>query len=117
MFLSFSFCPTDNGPVHQVFKAGLEVRIEIGPTKNGQIQVPMNIEWVFEYNLILGQGSCLIRTENIDSAQVLDGIKLFDNHFFFGHDNGTLSQASCDNHWKHFRSQTHSYTEGKDACF
>ena len=50
------------------FEAGLEVRVEIGPTKDGQIQVPTNVEGVFEYDLILGQGSCLVGTEDINSA-------------------------------------------------
>lgn len=104
MFLSFSFCPTDNGPVHQVFKAGLEVRIEIGPT-NRQIQVPMNIEWVFEYNLILGQGSCLIVQRISIAPRSWMALSFLITTFSLAMIMEPLSQASCDNHWKHFRSQ------------
>ena len=41
----------------------------------------MDIKRILQNDFILGQGTCLICTQNIDSAKVLDGIEFFDDDF------------------------------------
>ena len=77
----------------------------------------MDIKRILQNDFILGQGTCLISTQNINSPKVLDGIEFFDNDFFFCHDDGALSKTRGNNHRQHFRSQTNPNAEGKDTRF
>ena len=77
----------------------------------------MDIKRILQNDFILGQGSCLICTQNIDSPKVLDRIEFFDDDFFLGHDDGAFGKTRRNNHRQHFRSQTNPNAEGKDACF
>ena len=77
----------------------------------------MDIKRILQNDFILGQGSCLICTQNIDSPKVLDRIEFFDDDFFFCHDDGAFGKTRRNNHRQHFRRQTDSNAKGKDTSF
>ena len=67
VFLSFSLSSANNGTVHKIFQASLEIRVKIGSPKHWKVKVAMDIKRVLKNDFILSQGSCLIRTKDVDS--------------------------------------------------
>ncbi len=65
------------------FLAGLEIGIQVSPTKNWWIQFAMDIGWILQNDFILSQVPVLSGAQNINSPKVLDGVEVFDNDFFF----------------------------------
>lgn len=43
----------------------------------------MNIQRIFQDNLILRQCTCFIRAKDINRSQILNGIEFLDDNFFF----------------------------------
>ena len=76
-------------------------------TQYSCILVTVNVQMIFQYNLILRQRACFIGTKNINRAKVLDGIEILDDGFLFAHGNSALSQAGCNNHRQHLRRQSY----------
>ena len=77
------------------------------------VYVPM----VFQHNLILGQSSGFICTENVYGTEILDRIKVFDNRLFLAHRYGSLSQAGGHDHGEHFRCQANCNRNAKQEGF
>ena len=68
MLFGFFLRPIDNSPIHEIFKSCLIIGIEKGTTEYCQVQITMNIQRVFQDNLVLSQCPRLIRTKDINSS-------------------------------------------------
>ncbi|MNI03874.1 hypothetical protein D3C73_567850 [compost metagenome] len=64
--------------------------IEVGPFEYLVIFHTIDIEVLFHHDLVQGQCTCFIRTENIHCTDILNGIQAFDNDLTFTHINSSF---------------------------
>ena len=88
----------DDGNIHQVFVTGLEVAVEVGMAQHPCIVLAIDIQVVFQHHLVLCQRAGFVSAENVDSAEVLNGVKIFDDGLLFAHGNSALSKAGGHDH-------------------
>ena len=81
------------------------------------IAAPVGIDVFFQYNLVAGEGTGFVGTENVHGPEVLNGIQVFYDGFFLGHGYGSFGKVGRHNHRKHFRREAHGYRYGKDKSF
>ena len=113
VFGFFPLRPGDDGPVHKVLVAGLEVAVQVRITQHPLAGLAKGIQVVFQGYPVLGQGPCLIRTQHVHGSKALDGVQAFHHGLFLAHGNGALGQAGGNNHGQHFRGQAHGYGNPK----
>ena len=68
---------------------------------------------LLDSHLILGQGSCLIRTDHRDAAQTLHRLQFLDNRVFPGHLLGSHGLHDGDDGTERLRNRSHSQRHGK----
>ena len=78
------------------------------------IVLTVHIQVVFQHHLVLGQRTGLVGAENVDSAKILNGVKIFDDGLLFAHGNSALSKASGHDHGQHLRSQAHGDRDAEE---
>ena len=105
-----------DGLVHQVLESGLEETVEIGMTQNAffRILTTVGIDVFLQHNLVAGQGTGLVGTQDIHCPEILDGIQVFHDGLFFRHGQRSFRKVGRYNHREHFGSQPHGYRYGKD---
>ena len=62
------------------------------------IVLAIDIQVVFQHHLVLCQRAGFVSAENVDSAEVLNGVKIFDDGLLFAHGNSALSKAGGHDH-------------------
>ena len=77
-------------------------------TQYPSIVLAIYIQVVFQNNLILGQRAGLVGAENVNSTEVLNGIKVFNDCLLLAHGNSAFRKTGRYNHRKHFRCQADS---------
>ena len=97
----------DDGQVHQVLIAGLEIAVEIGVAQDPGVILAVDVQVIFQHHLILSQGPGLIGTQDIHSSEVLNGVEIFHNGLLLAHGHRPLGQAGGDDHGQHLWGQTH----------
>lgn len=97
----------DDGQIHQVFVAGLEIAVQIGVAQHPGVLFPVQVPVVFQHHLILGEGSGLVGAEHVDGAEVLDGIQILDDGLFLAHGHRTLGKAGGHDHGQHLGGKAH----------
>ena len=107
IFRLFSFNPADNGQIHQILITGLEIAVQIGVAKDPAVVLPVDIQVIFQHNLVLGQGSGFVRAEDIHGPEILDGVQILDNGLLLAHRHCTFGKAGGHNHGQHFGGQPH----------
>ena len=78
------------------------------------IVLTVHIQVVFQHHLVLGQRTGLVGAENVDSAKILNGVKIFDDGLLFAHGNSALSKAGGHDHGQHLRSQAHGDRDAEE---
>ena len=70
---------------------------------------------IFENDLVLRQRTRLVRTKNVDAAEILDGVEIFYHRLLFRHRHGAFCEAGGDDDGQHFGRQSHGdgYSEEK----
>ena len=106
-------CLFNNGPIHEVAKAGLEIGVEISVTQDANIFLTCQIEVVLKRDAVLRDGACFIRTKDVNRAQILDGVQVFDNDLLLRHMDGSLGQTGRHNHGQHLGGETHRQGDGQ----
>ena len=101
----FLFRPVNNGHIHQVLIAGLEIAVQVSVPQNADIFLSGDIHVIFQDNLVLSQSSCLIRAEHIHGPEILNGIQILYDSFFPGHGYGSLRQTGSYDHRQHLGSE------------
>ena len=109
-------CPVNDGKIHQILVTGLEITVEIGMTQHPCIVLAVYVEVVLQHHLILGQGTRFIRTEDINGAEILNGIEVLYNGLLFTHGHRAFGKAGGHDHGEHLRSQANGNGDTKQEC-
>src|SRR5664279_536606 len=81
-----------NCTVQDVLEPRLKVAIEIGQYQYFIVVFEINIAVFLEHDPIGGQSTCLVRTEHIHRAEVLDGVEPFDDDLLARHQHRALGE-------------------------
>ena len=104
---SFFLGLVDDGKVHQVLVAGLEVAVQVGVAQHASVVFAVDVQVIFQHHLILCQGASLVGAEDINGTKVLDGVQVFHDGLLFAHGDSALGKAGSHDHGQHLRGQAH----------
>ena len=101
-------------PVEQIAKACLVVAVHVGVAEHVVALAVRDVDVLFKNDAILGERTGFIGAEDVDGAEVLDRVEVFDDDLLFGHGHGTLREIDCHDHRQHFRGQSDCYRQGEE---
>ena len=107
----------DDGKVHQVLIAGLEVAVQVGVAQYPGVVFAVDVQVIFQHYLILCQGAGFVSAEDVDGTKVLDGVQIFHDGLLFAHGDCALGKASGHDHGQHFRGKPHGDRDAEQKRF
>ena len=74
--------------VEGAFEAGLQAAVDVGQLQNAVVLPAKHIEVLFQNDLVLGQRPGLVRAQDVDGPEILDGLQTLDDDLALGHGSG-----------------------------
>ena len=71
-----------------------------------RIILALDVQVIFQHDLVLGQRTGLVGAKNVYGTEVLDGIQVLDDGLLLAHGHRALGKACGHDHRQHFRRQT-----------
>lgn len=91
----------DDRRVDEVLDAGREIAVEESVAQDAGVLVAVDVQVALEDDAVLGEGAGLVGAQDVDRAEVLDGVEALDDHTVAAEVDRALAEARGHEHGQH----------------